>query len=209
MRYLGHLIDGNGIRPDPRKLDAIDRFPVPTDTSSLKSFLGIASYYRRFVSSYARLAAPLHYLLKMGVSVRWTAVEQRAMREIQDALLAAPTLVCDDDECQLELKTDASKLGLGAVLSRVDTDGERPITFISRGTSSAEQNYCSNELECCALVWALGKLRHHLYGRRFTVWTDNIALKWLHSKKDVEGKLARWILALQDYDIDVRHLKGE
>lgn len=99
--------------------------------------------------------------------------------------------------------TDASKQGLGAVLSRVDKDGERPITFISRGTTAAEQNYSSNELECLALVWALTKLRHHLYGRRFTVWTDNMALKWLHSKKDVDGKLARWILALQEFDIDI------
>ncbi len=209
MHYLGHLIDSQGIRPDPRKLAAIDRFPIPTDVSSLRSFLGIASYYRRFILSYARLAAPLHQLLKKGVKWSWTEKEQRAMRDIQDALLAAPTLVCDNDVCELELKTDASKIGLGAVLSRVDAKGERPITFISRGTTPAERNYCSNELECCALVWALGKLRHHLYGRRFTVWTDNVALKWLHSKKDVEGKLARWILALQEFDIDVRHLKGD
>ena len=152
MRYLGHLIDRRGIRPDPRKLEAIDRFPIPRDTSSLKSFLGIASYYRRFILSYARLAAPLHQLLKKGVAWSLTETEQRAMRDIQDALMAAPTLVCDDDECRLELKTDANKLGLGAVLSRIDTDGERPITFISRGTSPAEQKYCSNELECCALV---------------------------------------------------------
>ncbi len=169
MIFLGHLIDQEGIRPDPSKLAAIDKFPVPSDVSSLRIFLGVASYYRRFVPSYSRLAAPLHRLLKKGVKWHWAADEQKAMREIQDSLLAAPTLVSDDDTCRLELKTDASKFGLGAVLSRVDEHGERPITFISRETNSAEQNYSSNELECLALVWALTKLRHHLYGRQFTV----------------------------------------
>ena len=89
----------------------------------------------------------------------------------------------------------------------MDKGVDRPITFVSRGTTPAEQNYSSNELECLALVWALGKLRHHLYGRRFTFWTDNMALKWLYSKRDVEGKLARWVLDLQKFDLEIKHLK--
>ena len=89
----------------------------------------------------------------------------------------------------------------------MDKGVDRPITFISRGTTPAEQNYSSNELECLALVWALGKLRHHLYGIRFTFWTDNMALKWLYSKRDVEGKLARWVLDLQKFDLEIKHLK--
>ncbi len=121
MRYLGHVIDYEGIRPDPQKLEAIDKFPTPTDMTSLKSFLGLASYYRRFVQGFARLASPLHHLLKKGVKWNWTQREQQAMRSIQDALLLAPPLVGDDDECSLELKTDACKAGLGAVLSRIDT----------------------------------------------------------------------------------------
>ena len=153
MLYLGHLIDPEGIRPHPSMLAAIDKFPVPSDIKSLRSFLGLASYYRRFVPSYARLVAPLHRLLTKGIRWRWTDEEQQTMRGIHDSFLAAPTLATDDDTCQLELKTDASKLGLDAVLSRVDGHGERPITFISRGTSSAEPNYSSNELECLALVW--------------------------------------------------------
>lgn len=100
MLNLGHIIDGEGIRPDRQKLMAIDRFPRPNDTTSLKSFLGIASYYRRFVYSFSRIAAPLHRFLKKGVRWQWTEVELTAMINIQDALLAAPTLVSDDDECQ-------------------------------------------------------------------------------------------------------------
>lgn len=122
-------------------------------------------------------------------------MEQVATRNIRDAFLVTPTLVSDDDNCQLLLKTDANKLGLDAVLSRKDQSGERPIISISRGTSPAELNYSSNEIECLALVWALRQLRHHLYGRKFTVFTDNIALKWLYAKREVESKLARRILA--------------
>ena len=144
MHFLGQLIDCHGIRPDPNKIAAVDRFPVPTDASSLKSFLGITSFYRLFIMSYARLADPLHQLLKKGVKWSWTKKEQRAMRDIQYALLLAPTHVCDDDVCQLQLKTGACKLGLGALLSRVELNGERPITFISRSTLPAEKNFCSN-----------------------------------------------------------------
>lgn len=129
--YLGHLIDNEGIRPDPNKLEAIDKFPSPANISSLKSFLGLASYYRRFVPGFARLATPLYELLKKGMKWKWTTLEQQAMRAIQDCIIMAPTLVGDDETCQLELKTDACNICLGAVLSRVDKPGEKPITFVA------------------------------------------------------------------------------
>ncbi|KZS03337.1 Uncharacterized protein APZ42_033963 [Daphnia magna] len=130
------------------------------------------------------------------------------MRKMQDALLTAPTLAHDDDDGDLILKTDANKHGLGAVLSRVKGKTERPIIFISRRTSKAEINYHSNALECLALAWALDKLKPYVYGRNFTIFTDNSALKWLFSKKDIDGKYARWILALQEFQIQIKHIKG-
>lgn len=113
------------------------------------------------------------------------------MRKIQDALLVAPALAHDDDDGDLILKTDVSKYGLGAVLNRVKEKIERPIIFISRRTLKAEINYHSNALECLALVWALDKLKPYVYGRNVTIFTDNSALKWLFSKKDIDGKYAR------------------
>ncbi|KZS20857.1 Uncharacterized protein APZ42_012348 [Daphnia magna] len=208
VKFLGHLVDGEGLRPDPQKIAAINKFPTPVDVSSLKSFLGLASYYRRFILQFALMAAPLHQLLKKEVPWKWELEHQIAMRKLQDALLAAPNLAHDDDDGDLVLKTDASKFGLGAVLNRVKEKVERPMIFISRRTSKAEMNYHSNALECLALVWALDKLKPYVYGRNFTVFTDNSALKWLYSKKDIDGKYARWILALQEFQIQIKHIKG-
>lgn len=209
LRHLGHLIDDDGIRPDPNKLDAIDKFPSTHDITSLKSFLGLASYYWRFVPGFARLATPLYKLLKRGVKWNWTNQEQQAMRIIQNSIIKAPTLVGDNEICQLELKTDACKIGLGAVLSRIDQTGERHIVFISRRPIQRKRITVVNELECCSLVWALQKLRHYLYGRRFTAWTDSPSLRCLYSKKEVEGKLVRWILSLQEFEMELKHIKGE
>lgn len=152
---------------------------------------------------------PLHKLLKKDVKWTWNETHENAVSAIRKAIAESPTLAHHEEDAELLLKTDESKTGQGAVLSVIRSDtSEQPLTFISRRTADVEQRYDSNELECLALVWALEKLRPYLYGRRFTVLTDNIAVKWLHSKKNVQGKLARWILALQDYQFDVKHIKG-
>ncbi|KZR99966.1 Uncharacterized protein APZ42_003943, partial [Daphnia magna] len=105
VKFLGHLVDGDGLRPDQQKIAALDKFPTPVDVTSLKSFLGLASYYRRFIYQFALLASPLHQLLKKGVTWDWKEKHQQAMRKMQDALLTAPTLAHDDDDGDLILKT--------------------------------------------------------------------------------------------------------
>jgi len=206
--YLGHEIDGTGIRPNPEKMDAIRNFPLPTNVQTLRSFLGLTSFFRRFVHQFARIAAPLHGLLKKSSKWHWGEEQENAMQQLKDSLINAPQLVHDNEKNHLVIRTDASKGGLGATISILRDKKEWPVTFISRRTSAAEENYHSNELECLALVWALEKLRHHLYGRPFIVYTDNSPLKWLCTKKKLEGRLARWILALQEYDFTVQHVKG-
>ena len=108
----------------------------------------------------------------------------------------------------MELQTDASTKGIGAVLLLRTPEGNRPVTFVSRKLSPAEEKYHANELVCLALVWALNKLRHHIYGRPMVVKTDSNVLRWLIQKKDVSGKFARWILTLQEYMLDVQHIRG-
>ena len=189
VTYLGHIIDSSGLRPDPSKLQAVTDYPRPHDVTSLKSFLVFMSFYRHFIEGFARLAWPLHQLLKKDVPWRWGEEESAAMRILQDALLSAPTLAHDNEADQLMLKTDASKQGLGAVLSVSRGGTEYPLTFISRRTTPAEANYHFNELECAALVWSAGKLRPFLLGRRVVVMTDNSALRWLYLKKEMSDKI--------------------
>ena len=207
--HLGHLLDTDGIRPDPMKLAAVARFKLPTNVSSLRSFLGLISYYRRFVANFAQIASPLYALLKKDAEWKWGAREWGAFELLRTALAESTTLAHDDTDGALVLRTDASGLGLGAALAVVRDGVERPITFISRSLSPAEKNYDGNELECLGLVWALDKLRSSLYGRHFKVLTDSRALRWLFEKKDVRGRLSRWILALQEYDFEIEHIKGK
>ena len=211
--YLGYEIDWQGIRPSSKKVAAIKDFPRPDTVSKLRSFLGMASFYRKFVKNFASIAGPLHNMLKKNADIQrdWTEEHDKAVDTLKEVLCNPPVLVHDDGESPLELRTDASKVGLGAVLM-VNRDGSlRPITYISKTLEPAEKKYHSNELECLALVWALDKLKHQIYGRPCLVHTDSSALTWLHQKKNLDksGRLARWILQLQNHDISVKHLKGK
>lgn len=182
----------------------------PISTTQLRAFLGLAAYYRRFVKGFAAIAKPLHVLLKKGADVQrdWGPDQEAAFEDIKEKLTTAPVLVCDDGVSAVELQTDASYRGIGAVLLLTTPDGTRPITFISRKLAPAEEKYHANELECLALVWALNKLRHHVYGREMVVKTDSNVLRWLVQKKDVSGKFARWIITLQEYLLDIHHISG-
>lgn len=131
-----------------------------------------------------------------------------AFQKIKVLLVNAPVLVHPIEGNQLEVHIDASGLGLGAVLMQLSAGDFHPISDISRRLSPAETNYHSNELECLALVWAVSKFRHYLYGQSFRVKTDNNVVRWLAHKRDIRGKLARWILQLQEFDFSIEHQKS-
>ncbi len=150
MSYLGHRISFDGVSPDPAKIEAIISFPRPNTLTNLRAFLGLASFYRRFIKGFAGIAKPLHALLKKGADIvaDWT----KDMDELKQKLTSAPVLVCDDGETEVELFTDASVKGIGAVLAKKEEKGSRPITFISGRLTPAEEKYHVNELEWLALV---------------------------------------------------------
>lgn len=166
MAFLGHCVGRDGIRPDRTKLEAVDSFAV-RDVASLRSFLGLASYYRRFVPQFAELAHPLHRLLRKSAPWNWGSAQEEAVRRLKETLTSEPVLCHYDADADVSVTTDASIRGLGAVLHQNTEEGERPVAYVSRQLSPAEENYSANELECLALVWALGKLRPYLYGRGF------------------------------------------
>ncbi|XP_057376543.1 uncharacterized protein LOC130697744 [Daphnia carinata] len=207
VSHLGHVIDAEGIHPEGEKVRALTSMPV-TNLKSLRGFLGLASYYRRFVPDFASLAHPLHALLKKNAVWRWTERHEGAKSSIVARLTTAPVLAHFDDALEVTIQTDASQTGLGAVLTQDTGEGHRPVTFISRRLSDTETRYHANELECLAVVWALKKLRTYVYGRHFFVKTDSSAVKWMMGKRDLKGKFARWVLDLQEFTFTIEHVKG-
>ena len=207
--FLGHEASGAGVRPDPRKVTAIQKAREPADVSQLRSFLGLASYYRRFIRGFASISVPLNGLLKKGVTWEWQEEHQKAFETLRACLTSDSIIRQPDYARTFTLYTDASMLGLGGVLSQHDDDKqEYVIAFISRVLQAPEKNYSPTELECLAIVWAVREFRHYLLGVRFVIVTDHHSLKWLMETKDPSGRLARWSLKLQEYDFQIQHRKG-
>lgn len=212
--YLGHRVSADGIGPDPERVMAIAGFPVPSSLRQLRRFLGMASFYRRFIGGFARLSAPLTALLKKGAmgtggfAASWSAGAQAAFEALRSQLGSVPVLSHLEDGSDLVLHTDASKDGLGAVLSQIVQGRERPVCFLSRGLTGGESGWHSNRLECLAVVWAVGKLRPYLYGRTVVVRTDNCVAATFGRRRDLTGVEARWVEKLADFDLEFRAVRG-
>ena len=209
--YLGYVISKHGIRPDPSKTDKVRQFPTPTDPTKVRQFLGLASYYRRFVPGFAKVAAPLHYLTKKDVPFAWTEECEFAFSQLKQFLIEAPILCYPrfgPDESFL-LETDASSIGLGAVLSQKQSDGEyHPIAYASRSLQPSEKNYGISELETLALVWAVKYFRTYILGHPCTVLTDHAACLSLLNTPKPSAKLARWAMAIQEMNLTLKHRSG-
>ncbi|XP_078461913.1 uncharacterized protein LOC144726833 [Lampetra planeri] len=178
VRYLGHIVDSSGISTDPAKTDCVGSWPTPTSVSDVRSFIGFASYYRRFVEHFATIAKPLHALTAKGVKFKWGPEEEAAFRSLRDALVGAPPLCYPDFASPFLLDTDASNTGIGGVLSQVVGGVERVVAYGSRVLSPAEQRYCVTRRELLAIVFFVQQFRPYLYGRHFIVRTDHAALQY-------------------------------
>jgi transposase InsO family protein len=206
--YLGHRVSHSGITPDPQKTESVRSYPTPPNVKAVRQFLGMASYYRRFVKDFARISVPLTSLLKKDASWTWGSEQNQAFVTLIESLTSAPVLAHFDESADVVLRTDASLLGMGAVLCQVRDGREHVVSYLSRQLLDNEKRWHSNELECGAVVWATKKLRPYLYDRHFTIETDNSAVVWLFKKQNPEGKFARWILDLSEYDFAIRHTSG-
>ena len=207
--FLGHCVSAEGLSPQEEKVSAVRDLPAPTDISSLRSALGLFSYYRKFVKDFSVLASPLHALLRKGVKWHWGIDQQTSFADLKDRLCTAEVLRRPDSTLPYVLATDWSQKGMGAVLSQIDLDGkEHPVSYASRSCNPAEKNYGSCEGECLAVVWATQHFREYLFCTPFTLITDHEPLKWLMKTNKTTGKLARWSLLLQEYDMTVVHKRG-
>jgi hypothetical protein len=215
VNYLGHVIEPRGIRADPKKVAALLEMPPPRDVSALRSWLGLANYYRRFVPRMALIVAPLNNLLRKEVPFVFNAACTEAWQSV-NTQLASHTLVHFPDYAAAAagtrpflLATDASIEGLGAVLSQLDERGrECPIAFASRTTLAAERNWSVTDLEAGAIVFGVKKFRHMLWGTPFVIYTDHRALQYLESARDKTPRLARWFEFLGAFQYEVRYRKG-
>lgn len=209
VHYLGHVISADGIRTDPEKIASVANWPIPDSVKDLQSFLGLATYYRRFVKDFAQLASPLHALTQKGRQWAWTEDCNNAFFELKKKLVSSPVLALPDFSLAFVLDTDASGDGVGAVLSQGVGGKERVVAYASRALSRTEKKYCATRREMLAVVWASRHFRPYLYGRKFTLRTDHNSLKWLHRFKDPEGQVARWLEVLAEFDYTVVHREGK
>ena len=209
--YLGHIIGGGSIQPDPSKIKAIKEYPVPTTKKEVRSWLGLTGYYRRFVPEYATISAPLTGLLRKGSpeKVAWTPATEEAFERLRRILIGPTVLKVAEPQKPFVLQTDASDCGLGAVLSQQGDDGqEHPAAYASRKLLPREVKYSVIEKECLAIVWALKTFHTYLFGVDFTIETDHRPLAWLDRMKNANARLTRWALSLQPYHFTIGHRTG-
>ena len=213
VQYLGFQISTQGVHTSKKLLQAIADFPKPdvnNPTRAIKQlirFLGMAGYYRRFIPHLARLELPLRKLIMNPDKFEWGAEEEKAFETIKERLISAPVLKHIDFTKTFILTTDASEQGIAAVLSQ-KTDGfDHPVSFASRSLNPREANYSATELELLAIVWSCELYRIYLVGKKFTCYTDHSALIWLF-KQHKPNRLLRWMMRLNEFDMDVIHKKG-
>lgn len=223
VRYLGHVISANGVSTDPTKIEAVSKWQRPRHVSELRSFLGFASYYRRFVEGFAQLAAPLHKLVaekagtkskrrqKQDLGSEWTSLCDESFEALKAKLVSAPVLAYADFSCPFILEIDASHNGLGAVLSQEQEGSIRPVAYASRGLRPTERNmdnYSSMKLEFLALKWAMTeKFREYLLGHKCVIFTDNNPLSHLQSAK-LGATEHRWAAQLAAFNFEIKYRSG-
>ena len=214
IQYLGVELSGDGVKTVKEKVDPVLKAPRPQNTGELRSFLGAVTFYARFVADMSKVAAPLYRLLQKGQKWQWTAAEEGSFQDLKKKLAQAPVLAHYDGRKPVRLVTDASPQGLGAVLMQVDQKGnERPVRFASRSLTKAEKNYAQVEREGLAVIFGVTRFKQYLWGRRFTLVTDNKPLTALLGPKTQSPALAaarmqRWALTLAAYTYDVEYRKA-
>ena len=199
VRFLGHVLTPGGLQPSQDHITSVQEFKPPQNVQEIRRFLGLASYYRRFIPGFAKIASPLHSLTRKDVSFEWTSECQKALDTLKDKLVKSPVLSYPQSDREYVLETDASVMGLGAVLSQLQEDQKlHPVAYASRALSSSEKNYGITDLETLAVVWAMSHFRSYVYGQDVTVITDHSAVRPILQKPTSGGKHVRWWLKIQD-----------
>lgn len=209
--YLGYEISAAGVRPGEKKIQCVVDFPRPKDQHTVRQFLGLVGYFRKFIKNFAILAHPLTKLLAKDVSWSWADEEEHAFQTLKSRLVDRPVLAIYDVTAETELHTDASKVGIGGVLLQrsCSSDPFRPVAFYSRKTSPEEKHFHAYELETLAVVCSLKKFRVYVLGQNFKIVTDCSALRSTFSKRDIIPRVARWWLLMQEFQFTIEYRPGK
>lgn len=209
VHYLGFRIDATGLHATKEKVQAVQDAPVPTSVTEVRAFMGLVNYYGQFLENLATTAQPLYQLMKDNQPWKWTKTEQEAFEKLKHMLSEPPVLIHYDPDLPVRLACDASGTGIGAVLSHILPGGkEQPIAFASRTLSSAERNYSQLEREALGIIFGVTKFHEYIYGRHFTLVTDNQPLAVILGPKRgippiAAMRLQRWAVILAAYNYDV------
>src|SRR5436190_4257868 len=205
VKFLGHVVSGDDIAVDPSKIEAVMDWERPKSVFDIRSFLGLAGYYRRFVHDFSKLAAPLTRLTRKGVKFEWTDDCESSVLELKTRLTTAPVLIIPERGLGYTVCCDASLLGLGSVLEQLG----RVVAFGSRQLKDHERNYPVHDLELAVVVFALKAWRHYLYGEIFDVLSDHKSLSYIFTQRDLNLRQRRWLEYLSDYDFTLHYHPGK
>lgn len=211
LEFFGYVFSGEGITPDPKKIEDIVNLQTPTSASEVRSLLGMTNYCSRFIPDYATKTEPLRKLTHKDQPWEWTSQHDHAVTQLKEALVNAPVTAYFDPAKDTEISVDASPVGLAAILSQVDGETNHIVTYASRSLSETEQRYSQTEREALAIVWACEHLHLYIYGKPVTIYTDHKPLVAIYGNPSSKppARIERWALRLQPYQLTVRYRKGE
>ena len=208
VTYLGHVVSEEGISCDPAKIEAVQSWEAPTNKTEVQSFLGLAGYYRKFISHFSSIASPLYDLTKKNKEFVWSSECQKAFESLKGALTSHSILAYPREKGRFILDTDASGYGIGAVLSQLQDGQEKVIAYASKTLNKYQRRYCTTYRELLAVVTFIKQFHHYLYGQEFTVRTDHASLIWLKNFQNTVGVLCRWISTIETYSPTWEHRSG-
>lgn len=205
VSFLGHIVSGARVAVDPAKVAAVTEWEASKNVGEVRSFLGLARYYRRFIENFSKIAKPMTELLKKEKKFTWNEKCEESFQELKKRLVSAPILVLPNQQEDFQVYRDASRQGLGGVLMQ----GGRVVAYASRQLKSHEGNYPTHDLELASVVHALKTWRHYLMGKHCELFTDHKNLKYIFTQKELNLRQRRWLELIKDYNLNLQYHPGK
>ena len=211
VEYLGHRISSEGYYPSVNNLKAIREYPKPTSVAMARTYIGMCSFFRKFIKDFAKIAEPLTRMLGKDKKFEWNSEQDVAFEKLREFLLADPILKAPEWDKPFHIFTDASNVAVGCTLMQKDGSGKyHVISYLSRALTSSERNWPTVQAELYAIVYALRKFNYYLYGHEVIIHTDHKPLEHLLAKGRPHSNLARWLLEIQGHpDLKIEHIDGK